>query len=630
MTGILITLWTFSLAASPTPPPTPKIPVVDVYHGTKVVDDYRWLENWSDPKVQQWSSTQNAYAREVLDHMPNVDTIRRRVTQIMSAQTVSYGGLAYRDNKYFIIKNEPPKQQPLLIVVSSLNELDQPHVLVDPNAIDKQGTTSIDWFEPSPQGELVAVSLSKAGSEVGNVHLYETATGREVYEEVPRVNCGTAGGDLAWSPDGSGFFYTRYPQKGERPDKDLLFYQQAYYHKLGTPIEQDQYVMGKDLPRIAEIEFEMHDASDTLLITVQNGDGGEFAHYLRSADGKIRQFSHFDDRIVQATFTPDGDILVISREGAPRGKIERLSRGNFTAQELIPESDATIVTTFYRDPPSLVATKNRIYVLYQLGGPTEIRAFDANGQPVAGPQQAPISTAGDMVPTRDDQLLFTRTSYTEPLAYYSFDAATGTTEKTKLANDAPVTFDHVKVVREFAVSKDGTKVPVNIMMPDNVERDGTNPLVLNGYGGYGVSLTPSFVPTRIVLLESGCIYAVANLRGGGEYGESWHRQGNLLNKQNVFDDFAAVAEHLIEQGYTSSAKLGLIGGSNGGLLMGATLTQHPHLMRAVVSFVGIYDMLRVELSPNGAFNIPEYGSVKNPEQFRACMHILRTTTFVIE
>ena len=249
--------------------------------------------------------------------------------------------------------------------------------------------------------------------------------------------------------------------------------------------------------------------------------------------------------------------------------------------------------------------------------------FDYEGNRVEGPRQLAVSAVGGLAPLTGDDVMFANTSFVQPPAFFLFRADAGETEKTKLATDSPVSFDGVEVVREFATSKDGTKIPVNILLPKSAStsiRSGRpQPTILYGYGGYGVNITPGFQAARKVLLEQGVIYAVANIRGGGEYGESWHLQGNLTNKQNVFDDFAAAARHLIDHGYTSNDKLAILGGSNGGLLMGATMTQNPELMRCVVSFVGIYDMLRVELSTNGAFNIPEFGTVENPDHFRA-MH----------
>ena len=602
---------------------TEKQPVTDAYHGVDVVDDYRWLEDWDDPRVKQWSEMQNHSAREVLDNLPNLAAIRRRVTEIMSAPIAGYASVAFRDGQYFAIKSQPPKQQPFLVVMKSPFHPDQARVLLDPNELDDEGTTAIDWYEPSPDGKLVAVSLSEGGDEIGNVHVYETATGKPTYEMVPRVNSGTAGGDLAWHPDGSGFYYTRHPRPGERPAEDLGFYQQLYFHKLGTSADDDHYELGKGFPRIAEIEVESH-PNGSVVANVQNGDGGEFEHYLRSPAGKWQRFSRFGDKIVQATFRPDGDLLLISRDGAPRGKILSLSAQNLDtsqATELIPETEDSVVTSFYHSPPSLLATDSRIYVTYQLGGPSEIRVFDHHGKRVEGPQQLAVSSVGGMAPLTGDDMMFSNASFVEPPAFYLFRAAAGKTEKTKLATDSPVSFDDVEVVREFATSKDGTKIPVNILLPKSastsIQAGHPQPTILYGYGGYGINITPTFYAARKVLLEQGVIYAVANLRGGSEYGEAWHLQGNLTNKQNVFDDFAAAARHLIDRGYTASEKLAILGGSNGGLLMGATMTQHPDLMRCVVSFVGIYDMLRVELSTNGAFNIPEFGTVKNPDHFRA-------------
>ena len=585
-----------------------------------IEDNFRWLEDWNDAEVKNWSDAQNKHAREILDRLPSVDAIRERVTEIMSAKTVAYSALSFRRGMLFAIKREPPRQQPFLIIFPSVDALGRFRIVVDPNTIDKTGATTIDWYVPSPDGKLLAVSMSRAGTEAGDVHIFDTASGTQVFEVIPRVNTGTAGGDLAWLADASGFFYTRHPRKGERDDADLDFFQQVYFHKLGTPTADDRYEIGKDFPRTAEIQFEMHEASGRLLTAVQLGDGGEFAHYLRSPDGAWRQFADFPDRIIQATFGVSNDLLLTSRAGAPRGKIARVPVADpklDQAQTVIEEGEETIVTAFYHAPPSVLATKSRLYVLYQLGGPTELRVFDHAGKRLANPEQLMLATTGGLTKLADDDVMFSNSSWVEPAAYYRFQAATGKTTKTMLASDSPVNFRDVEVIREFAVSKDGTKVPVNILMPQGAKMDGSNPTLVTGYGGYGISLTPSYSASRRVLLEQGVICVVANLRGGGEYGEPWHAQGNLTHKQNVFDDFHAVLKHLVERRYTSPEKLAIEGGSNGGLLMGAALTQFPEMVRTVVSHVGIYDMLRVEISANGVFNIAEFGSVKNTEQFHA-------------
>lgn len=602
------------------PPATAKRMVKDTYHGVTVEDPYRWLEDDKSPEVQAWSTAQNAFARGILDKLPGVAAIRARVTEIMSAESPSYGNVTFRKGRYFAIKRQPPKQQPMLVMLTSLDDLASERVIFDPNDLDASGTTAMDYYQASPKGDVIAVSLSKGGTEAGDVHLFETDSGKEVYEVVPRTNTGTAGGSLAWAPDGKGFYYTRHPWPGEMPEEDLGFYQQVFFHALGTPAENDRYELGKDFPRIAEIQLDVDDATGRVLATVQNGDGGEFAHYLRSPkDGLWQQFSEFSGRMIQVIFGKHDDLFIVSREDAPRGKLQRVAiadLGRKPPETIVPQGEDSIVTSF-SERSTIVATPNRVYVVYQLGGPSEIRAFTYDGKPVTPPEQKPLSSIDDMEPVTGDDLLFGSESYLEPDAIYFFNAKEGTTRKTVLASKSPVNFDDAEVVREFAKSKDGTRVPVNIILRKGTKLDGKNPTLATAYGGYGVSISPRFKPVNRVLLDHGFVLATANVRGGGEYGEQWHLQGNLTKKQNVFDDFEAVLRHLIERKYTSPEHLAITGGSNGGLLMGALLTQHPDLVKAVISHVGIYDTLRTELSPNGEFNITEFGTVKKPDEFRA-------------
>jgi prolyl oligopeptidase len=520
------------------------------------------------------------------------------------------------------MRRQPPKQQPFLVVLPAVDQPDKARVLVDPGEIDSKGTTAIDWYVPSPDGKLVAVSLSKGGTETGDVHIYESATAKEMYEVVPRVNGGTAGGDLAWAPDSRGFYYTRYPREKERPPEDMDFYMQVYFHELGKPTDKDHYEMGKDLPRIAEIKLEADDATGRVLATVQNGDGGEFAFFLRESEGKWRQFSTFKDKLVQAAFGRHHDLFVVSLQDAPRGKLLRMLVKDLdvgTAKLVVPEGKDTIVTDFpgFSSRQTVLPTASRLYITYQLGGPTEVRCFDFDGKKLDAPKQLPVSTVGGLTHLTGDDILFSNSSYVEPRGVYEYKAKPNETVKLPLTTPPPVDLSDVEVVREFATSKDGTKVPVNIMIPKGAKRDGANSCLATAYGGYGINRVPAFVPERRILFDNGFIVAEANLRGGGEFGEAWHKAGNLTKKQNVFDDFVAVLQLLIDRKYTSPEHLATEGGSNGGLLMGAALTQHPELLKTVVSHVGIYDMLRVELSPNGAFNVPEFGTVKDEKQFKA-------------
>ncbi len=620
ISAFVLVLATQLLSAAP--PDSAKKPVTDTYHGVKVTDDYRWLEDSTNKAVRKWSDAQNAHARSVLDKLPGVEPLRDRLTKIMAAKTTGHGSFAVRGDKVFALRKQPPKQQPFLVVMPSADKPDDAHVLLDPNELDKKGTTTIDWFVPSGDGKLVAVSLSKDGSEAGDVHVFEVASGKPLGEVVPRVNGGTAGGDLAWAPDDKGFYYTRYPRDGERPAADADFYQQLYFHALGTHSAKDRYELGKDMPRIAEIKVELDRATGRVLASVQDGDSGVFAHFVRAPEGKWKQFADFKDGAVQAVFGPKDELFVVSRKDAPKGKVLRMSAAEpdlAKAAVVIPAGDDTIVTDFYSSTSrqTVLPTATRLYVTYQLGGPSAFRCFTHNGKPLPAPKQPEVGSVRGLTPAGGDDVLFTASSFTQASAAYLFRAKGAETTKLPLSSPPVVDLSDVTVVREFAVSKDGTKVPVNILVPKGAKLDGTNPCLVTGYGGYGLNTEPGFHPDWRVLFDSGFVVAVVNLRGGGEYGEDWHAAGMLTKKQNVFDDFAAALKHVIAKKYTSSEKLAIEGGSNGGLLMGATLAQHPELMTCVVSHVGIYDMLRVELSPNGAFNIPEFGTVKDAAHFKA-------------
>ncbi len=266
-------------------PDTPRQPVIDEYHGEKIADPYRWLENADDPRVKAWSDAENASARAVLDGLPDVAYIRSRVGSILKVKLTRRGSLDEAGRTLFALEFKPPKQQTFLVALASEDDPGGERVVVDPNVLDPEGGTSIDWYRPSPDGGRVAVSLSRGGSERGDVHVYDVATGKEVGEVVPHVNGGTAGGDLAWDEDSRGFFYTRYPRGGERPAADLDFYLQVYHHRIGTPTAQDRYEIGRDFPRIAEIGLERSRDGRRILATVANGDGGDYAHYLRGPDG---------------------------------------------------------------------------------------------------------------------------------------------------------------------------------------------------------------------------------------------------------------------------------------------------------------------------------------------------------
>ena len=615
---LVLALFISGCTKSPTPKTAIK-PVTDDYHGTQVVDNYQWLEDWGDETVKAWSDKQNTYARSILDNLPSTNEISERIKEIDRATSVSYGGLGWHGGKLFAMKYDPANEQPVLVVMDSVNQPETEKVILDLNKIDPSRATSIDWFKPAPSGMLVAVSLSIGGSESGDVHIYDTTTGAEVGQPIERVNGGTAGGDLCWTPDSSGVFYTRYPRPGERPLEDLDFFVQVWFHRIGTPLNTDVYEVGRKFTRISEIVLATDIKSSRVLATVQYGDSGRFAYYLRELDGHWSQIAGLGDGVAQGLFGNDDCLYFVSHKDSPRGKILKLDINEPSldkAQILVPEGEDAIVTSF--GGSNILSTDNRLYVTYQLGGPTTVRAFDHSGNEQIAPELLDVSSVRHLVQLEGDDILYSNHSFIEPSAWYVFkNAEKSTTEKTKLFTKSPVDFSDTEVVREFAISKDGTEVPVTIIRLKETKLDGSNPTLLTGYGGYGISQGPRFLGGKRLWIEQGGVYAIANIRGGGEFGDQWHRQGSLTNKQNVFDDFAAVMQHLIDAGYTSSEKLAIQGGSNGGLLMGAMLTQHPDKFRCTVSGAGIYDMLRVELSPNGAFNVPEFGSVTVFKEFQA-------------
>jgi prolyl oligopeptidase len=602
-------------AADVDAPPSESRPVFDTLHGVKVADPYRWLENSADHKVQAWSEAQDQRTRKYLDGIPQRAVIYKRLYQDISATSSVYYGFTAAGEHVFANYYQPPKQQSMVAVLTNALDPASARVIVDPNAINPKGTTAVDWFVPSHDGKMVAVSMSENGSEDGTLYLFDVASGKELGPRIPRVQFPTAGGSLAWSADSKGFWYTRYPGS-ERSAEDQHFYQQVYFHHLGNDTAHDAYVIGKDFPKVGEIQLSTHYDKDLLVVSVENGDGGEYAHYLIDAKGQAQQVTKFSDKIVSLTAAADGTLYLVSRNNAPRGKLLKMQPGAADlagAQLIVPESDAVI-----QPGGAVTPTDTALYVAELIGGPSRIAIFDHAGRSKGALPLPDVSAVTEIEPLSDGSLLYDVRSYLRPEYIARYTQKTAASAETKLGRTSPVSFGDTEVIREMVKSKDGTQVPINIVRRKGTQLTGANPLLLYGYGGFSISEIPIFLNSFVrIWLDAGGVYVDANLRGGGEFGEEWHSQGALTHKQNVFDDFIAAAEHLIAEKYTDHAHLAIMGGSNGGLLMGAVLTQRPELFRAVVSQVGIYDMTRVELDPNGAFNITEFGSVKDPVQFKA-------------
>jgi prolyl oligopeptidase len=590
---------------------TTREPVTNSYHGVAVVDDYQWLEDGASPAVGEWTRRQNERTRAWFDQLSFHDGLEQQLSELVGEESASYGLADCRGGIIFATRFKPPAQQPVLVRLKSVYPPALRKVVFDPNAWNTNGTTAMDWFVPSRDGRLVAISLSENGSEDGVLHFFDTATGQALPDIIPGVQYPTGGGSAAWKADDTGIFYTRYPHAGERPEGDLHFYQQVWFHRLGTPANADTYELGRDFPRIAEIGLDASEDGQWLLATVANGDGGDFAHYLRNASGSWQQLTRFEDGIKVIRFGKDAALYLLSKKNAPRGKILRLPLADpdlAKATVAVPEGKGVV--------GEYEPSAGGLYIAVMEGGPSRLWYYPKAGPPVEVPV-LPVSAVGGLHCWHGDELVFANNSFLKPPGWYEWEPGMKQPRATAFQMTSPANFDDIEVVREFATSKDGTKIPISILRKKGIKLDGKNPTVLYGYGGYGINLTPAFNVTLRIWFDAGGVWAIANLRGGGEFGEAWHLAGNLTHKQNVFDDFIACAEHLIGRKYTRPDKLAVMGESNGGLLMGAFLTQRPDLARAVVSRVGIYDMLRVELDPNGAFNTTEFGSVKDGDQFKA-------------
>ncbi len=594
-------------------------PVTHEYHGIAVKDDFEWLETAADPASKSWVAAENAYSRNYLDAMPARQSLHDRLQTLMSSTSNSYAELVERGGTIFALKNAPPKQQPLLVTLKSVDDLAGEHVVFDPNEVAPDGSLTIDFFRPSLDGKRVAISVSEGGSEDGTLRVIDVASGQTLPDRIPRVTYPTGGGDVAWGTNSAGLYYTQYPVPGSRPQADAHFFQRVFFHKLGTPAEQDTPEVGDAFPRIAETQLQTSRDGRVVTAIVENGDGGDYALYLKTPnagnEGAWRRIAAEADGVKAVEIGDDNALYLTSRADAPRGKVLRLPVGAANAAVnwarvpvVVPQSDGTI--------QYVVVAGKTLVVAELLGGPSRVRTIDIGTRRAVTVALPPVSGVVALAKVGKLDVVAELTSYLVPTSWAHVGAGRAT-KRTALVVTSDANFNDTEVVRESATSKDGTKIPLNILRRKGTRLDGHNPTILYGYGGYGVSMEPGFAPARRVWLDRGGVFVVANLRGGGEFGEAWHLAGNLTKKQNVFDDFIASAEYLVKQGYTEPQRLGILGGSNGGLLMGAALTQRPDLFRAVVSAVGIYDMLRVELDPNGAFNTTEFGSVKDKAQFEA-------------
>ncbi|MGA9527562.1 MAG: prolyl oligopeptidase family serine peptidase [Terriglobales bacterium] len=591
-------------SSAPAGPPKAKaVPVEDTVQGHKIVDRYRYLENSDDPDTKLFVQRELAYTRSILDPLPGREKINARLTQLLSIGTVNAPQIGGK--YYFHTQRDSGQNQPVLYIREGLNGDDRP--LLDVNKLAADGTVALDWWYASDDGKYLAYGTSPGGSEKSTLYIVETASGKIL----PDIIEHTSAASLAWKSDNSGFYYTRYPRKGDVPAGEEVYHRSVFYHALGTDPAKDPLIFGperkaEDWPNVTL----SHD-NRWLLISIEEGWTKTELYLIdcRSANPPVEITT--GKNFLYGADIFQGKLYITTNEDAPRYRVFAADASNPKREnwkELISQNDAVL--------QGVSVTGGKLFLQYEHNVASELKLFSLEGKQLAEiPQPAIGNVFG--VGGREDrsEIFFAFQSFTVPPSVYHYDFASG--KSTLWAGvDAPsINSSAYEVRQEWYSSKDGTKIPMFIVSKKGVALNGRNPVLLTGYGGFNVSNSPVFKRDVYLWLEHGGVYAVANLRGGSEFGEDWHRAGMLEKKQNVFDDFITAAEYLIAQKYTDRDHLAISGGSNGGLLMGAMITQRPELFRAVVCAVPLLDMLRYQNFQIAKLWIPEYGSADDPKQF---------------
>ncbi len=599
-------------------PRTHRVGQVDDYHGTRVADPFRWLENPDSPESRRWIEAQNVVTSNYLAKIPSRAALKERLTKLWNYERF---GLPYKEGqRYFYSRNDGLQNQAVLY---SLPDLDAPpQVLLDPNTLSKDGTVALKSYVISHDGTLMAYGLSAAGSDWEEWRLRDVATAKDRPDVLKWVKFSSA----SWSRDGKGFFYSRYAEPDESTKlQSVNFFQKLYYHRVGTVQSED--ILVYERPDQKEWKFDGEVTEDGRWLVITCTQGTDVKNRVLLADLKSGATPVTTEGLKQRPVSPllmdfdssynfvgnDGSVFYFQNDlGAPRGRliaidIDQPERARWRV--IIPESLDTL---------SHVSILNHQFITtWMHHAHSSVRVYNKLGKLIRDVELPGLGTASGFSghPT-DTETFFSFASFTQPSTIYRHNLATG---ESKIFRSPVVQFDpkDFETSQVFYQSKDGTRVPMFISHKKGLELNGQNPTLLYGYGGFNISLTPAFSPATLAWMQMGGVYAQPNLRGGGEYGEDWHQSGTKLRKQNVFDDFIAAAEWLIEHQYTSSRRLAISGGSNGGLLVGACLTQRPELFGACLPAVGVLDMLRFHKFTIGWAWVSDYGSSEDADQFRA-------------
>ena len=588
-------------------PPARKSDQVDDYHGVKVADPYRWLEDLDSEETRQWVEAENKLTFAFLNSVPERATIRERLTKLWDFE--KYGVPFKEGNRYFYSRNSGLQNQSVLYTVNTLDG--KPQEVLDPNVLSADGTVAVSGMEVSPDGKLLAYSLSASGSDWQEWKVRDVTTSKDLSDDLKWVKFS----GVSWTRDGKGFFYSRYDEPKADALKATNYFQKMYFHRLGTPQAEDVLVYERPDQKEWLLGGAVTEDGNYLIINVSEGTDVKSRIYYKDLKTK-------DATVVKLLDDFDAAYNFIGNEGtrfwfqtdldAPRGKVieidvARPERAKWKV--VVPESKETLQATTFVD--------HKFVLNYLKDAYTQVKIYDTTGKFVNEIAFPTIGTAdGFGGKPGDKETFYAFTGFTTPTTIYRYDFTTG---KSTIFRQPKVEFNpnDFETKQVFYTSKDGTKVPMFITHKKGLKLDGNNPTYLYGYGGFNISLTPAFSVGNLVWMEMGGVYAQPNLRGGGEYGEDWHQAGMKLKKQNVFDDFIAAAEWLIANKYTSTPKLAIGGGSNGGLLVGAALTQRPDLFGAAIPAVGVMDMLRFQKFTIGWAWVSDYGSSDNPAEFKA-------------
>ena len=586
-------------------PETKTVTQQDNYHGTVVSDPYRWLEEEKSEEVSAWVESQNTLARPYLAELPSRERYKERLTALWDYEKYSTPYMV--NGKLFYSYNDGLQNQYVLYMADGING--EPEVLIDPNTLSEDGTVSMASTELSPKASFLAYMLSDGGTDWKTIHVRDTSKKSDLTDIIKGIKFS----NIAWLPDESGFFYSRYPQNeaGKYDDSQTV---SIYFHAIGTAQSEDKKVFAFDNKPTWNPYPSVVQDGKTLLISVFEGyqANGVYAKSLVNDNSElVPVFDKWDGRY-DLIGEHDDELFFTSTANAPTGKVIKVDfDGGVKATETVIESTSDTLSSV-----SLLGEKLFAQYLKDVKG--QVSVFDLNGKKIDEIAFNDIGSVSGFYGSKNaDTTFYKLTGFTNPGQVFAYDVKSGESSLFK-SIDTGVNYDDYETKQIFYTSKDGTKVPMFIVHKKGLKLDGNNKTLLYGYGGFNISLLPRYSVSRMVWVEQGNVLAIANLRGGGEYGQQWHKAGTKLDKQNVFDDFIAAGEYLVESGYTTPEKMGIQGGSNGGLLVGATLTQRPDLFSAALPAVGVLDMLRYHTpSANARAWSSDYGLSENKDEFEA-------------